>query len=455
MHIGNEERRMSKTRMSKSSGVEKARPLALFVRRWAPVLICAVAWPGSLWAQGAADKPATNSSTSQNQDGGGPLGFSIESEMLTYRALESNSEAVACDIAAYLRGGSASFGNSTVGSVCTVSGGANNKASIVILPFDQTQFNDFRMWRADMQIMNELRTRALVDCPATQPIKVTERGAAASAVSATPAGSALSAAQTAFGLVSSESSVTAVGGTIQDQAFMDGVARDLRNQSLTVMMPSAYVPDSLSPIDASRSPFLQSLQKLYQARRCLIDLGSKGDASVDQLIADMDTYLASLTGNTVAAPKAAAPAPAKPADASTGAQGAGNSAATTPSSSTHLISVLSADSLAQRLGVNPDTGLLTDQGALLHVLLLKALESGGTIEKKANILGTKIRYSGGSVATYAMFTMDGMLECSGNVYEYGGSLPAKDFVKGLRNYNPDPSKQFIIQRGSCRALPAR
>lgn len=130
--------------MSKNSGDENARPLALFVRRWVPLLICAVAWPGSLWAQGAADNPATTSkSTSQNQDGGGPLGFSIESEMLTYRALESNSEAVACDIAAYLRGGSASFNNSTVGSVCTVSGGANNKASIVILPFDQTQFNDF------------------------------------------------------------------------------------------------------------------------------------------------------------------------------------------------------------------------------------------------------------------------------------------------------------------------
>lgn len=445
MHIGNEE-----PRMSKNSAVENARRLALFVRRWAPVLICGVAWPSSLWAQSAAAKPATTSSpASQNQDGNGPLGFSIESEMLTYRALESNSEAVACDIAAYLRGGSANFANSTGGSVCTVSGGANNKANIVILPFDQTQFSEFRMWRADMQIMNELRTRALVDCPATQPIQVEQRGAVASVLGATPAGSALSMAQTALGLVSSEATATAVGGTIQDQAFMDGVARDLRSQSFTVLMPSAYVPDSLSPIDASRSPFLQSLQKLYQARRCLKNLGSKGDASVDQLIADVDTYLVSLTGNAAAAPKSAAPAPA------TGAQGSESGAATPASSSSHLMSVLSADSLAQKLGVNSDTGLLPDRGALQHILLVKALESGGTVEKKANILGTKIRYSGGSVGTYAMFTMDGELECSGNVYEFGGSLPAQDFVKNMRDYVPNPSKQFIIQRGGCQALPGR
>jgi len=119
------------------------------------------------------------------------------------------------------------------------------------------------------------------------------------------------------------------------------------------------------------------------------------------------------------------------------------------------MSVLSADSLAQKLGVNPDTGLLPDNGSTQHILLLKALESGGAIEKQSNILGTKIRYSGGSVGTYALFTMDGDLECSGNVYEYGGSFPAKDFQKGLRDYVPDPGKQFIFQRGSCQDSSSR
>ena len=84
--------------------------------------------------------------------------------------------------------------------------------------------------------------------------------------------------------------------------------------------------------------------------------------------------------------------------------------------------------------------------------MLKALESGGAITKKSNIFGSKMRYSGGSVATYALFSMDGELECSGNVYEYGGSVSAEAFQEGLRNYVPDPSKQYIFQRGSCRTL---
>jgi len=88
------------------------------------------------------------------------------------------------------------------------------------------------------------------------------------------------------------------------------------------------------------------------------------------------------------------------------------------------------------------------------MLLLEALESGGTIEKRSNILGTRVRYSGGAVGTYALFTMDGELECSGNVYEFGGSLQAKDFQKRIRKLTPDPGNQFIFQRGGCRPVAA-
>src|ERR1022692_1429732 len=47
----------------------------------------------------------------------------IETEMLTYRAVESNSEAVACDIVAFLHGGTANFTNPPAGSVCEVKAG--------------------------------------------------------------------------------------------------------------------------------------------------------------------------------------------------------------------------------------------------------------------------------------------------------------------------------------------
>jgi hypothetical protein len=270
-------------------------------------------------------------------------------------------------------------------------------------------------------------------------------------------GSALSLVQTGLGLVSSETSNTAVGGTIQDQAFMDGVARELRVLSIPVLMPTTYIPNSLIPVDPARSPFLQSLDKLFVDRRCLLSKASQNDPAIAQLVADIDSYLAAVTGNPAtksASSSGSSPAAAgapKPSGADPGAQGSENSAA--PPS--HLMSVLSADSLAQKLGVNPDTGLLPDNGSIQHILLLKALESGGAIERQSNILGTKIRYSGGSVGTYALFTMDGDLECSGNVYEYGGSLSAKDFQKGLRDYVPDPGEQFIFQRGSCQDSSAR
>jgi hypothetical protein len=438
---------------------------ALFIRLSVLLLMSGATLPGSLWAQNAAGKPMTaNSSSSQNPDGTGALGFSIESEMLTYRALESDSEAVACDVAAYLRGGSATFTNPPAGSVCTVTGGTENKAGIIILPFDPEQLNDFRMWRADMLTMSELLARSQTFCPANQAIEVTPKGAVPSILGATPVASALSLVQAGLGLVSSQASITPVGGTIQDQAFMDGVARDLRSLSVPVLMPSTFLPNVLSPIDPAHSPFLQSLDKLYTARRCLLGKTSENDPAIAQLVEDIDSYLAAVTGSPAvkvasapgSAPTSTSNSPpgagaSKPAGSDAGAQGPENGNAAAAGSPSHLMSVLSADSLAQKLGVSPQTGLMPANGSPQHILLLEALESGGSVEKHSNILGTKIRYSGGSAGTYALFTMDGELECSGNVYEYGGLLPAKDFEKGLRDYVPAPSKQYIFQRGSCQA----
>jgi hypothetical protein len=106
--------------------------------------------------------------------------------------------------------------------------------------------------------------------------------------------------------------------------------------------------------------------------------------------------------------------------------------------------------LAAKLGVIPATGTLPpDDEATIHILLVKALESGGSVTRVSNLFGTTIHYSGGSVATYALFTMDGALECSGNVHEYGGSFNAKDFQEALRRYNPDPAKQMVFLHRSC------
>jgi hypothetical protein len=112
-----------------------------------------------------------------------------------------------------------------------------------------------------------------------------------------------------------------------------------------------------------------------------------------------------------------------------------------------------ADGLAAKLGVDPETGTLSPEDeAALHILLITALESGGSVNKSSNILSSTTSYSGGSVGTYSLFSVDGDLECSGNVYEYAGPIKSKDFQDQLRRYIPDPAKQMVFLRHSCRPL---
>jgi hypothetical protein len=269
-------------------------------------------------------------------------------------------------------------------------------------------------------------------------------------------------------MLAKEESSTAVGGTIHDQAFMNGVGRELEELSVPVVMPSAYTPFSLTSLKESDSPFLSSLSRTLTARGCLAGLAAKekaGNQTTDDakayiiqwLISDIDSFLGTLSENSAPAPKGGKAPAAKPVGGSTQAQNPNDTQSpevtSVPPSSSHLTAVLLADGLAAKLGVDPDTGTLTPEDEKsLHILLVSALESGGSVTKSSNVLGSKVTYSGGSVGTYALFSVDGDLECSGNVYEYGGSIEGKDFQEQLRGYVPDPATQMVFLRHSCRPL---
>lgn len=406
----------------------------------------------------AGGTPASTDTPAKGEDGSAALGFAIESEMLTYRALESNSEAIACDIAAYLNGATANFSNPPAGAVCDV--GTNTNAKVLIAPFDHASFDDFRLWRANMEILRSLRTRAAPYCSDSSVIVTGSRGSTATAaapkISAaldlTPVGTAIDAAKTLLGLFSTVATNAPVVGTIQDQALMDGVARQLRTLNVNVLMPTSYMPFSLVAADVSQSPFLSSLDRVFQARSCLVTVAAKGDtaasdkANINRIVIDMDAYLSA----AAPAPKSGSGSSSPPAK-STATAAAPSPAAETAISTPSLGNILAGDDLARKLGVDPATGLLPRKNSgWTHVLLLQALESGGTVANKSNVLGSKSRYSGGAVDTFALFTLDGDLECSGNVYDYGGSILAEDFQAELRRYKSDPASQFIFQRGSCR-----
>jgi hypothetical protein len=366
--------------------------------------------------------------------------------MLTYRALQSNSEAIGCDIAAYLDGVPATFIPSSSGSICSVKREGAGKPGVILLPFDTGVIDSFQLWRADMEIMHQLRHRAAPYCPATPQIQVGSRGVLGDIAGASPAGNALGVAQQVFGMLATQTETSPVGGTIQDQAFMNAVARQLRILDISVLMPSAYRSYSLSGLDESKSPFLATLLAFLSTRDCVIAAAKKNpaDATLQGIGAEMNAFLTTLNGSTP---------PAKPSGASSPAGGgaATEGAAAPVSSSSPLLAILMVDGLAEKLGVDPTSGKVPDVGDWPHLLFIKALESGGSVTKTGNIFGTQIRYSGGSVGTYALFATDGELECSGNVFEIGGPVPEKKFREGLRDYTPDPASQIAAMRGSCKA----
>jgi hypothetical protein len=249
----------------------------------------------------------------------------------------------------------------------------------------------------------------------------------------------------ALGLFSTGYSATPVGGTIEDQAFIDNVGRDLRVLNVTVLSPSSYMPGSLNPIDPSQSPFVARLVSLLQVHDCLATVKGNGDAGVQNI----QKFLDSLSDRDTSASTAAT------ANTRNNNAGGGNTAASNSGDPSHLYSDLAADGLAHALGIQLDSSGNLTSPSKIHLLLLKALESGGEVSRFTSIFGTRISYSGGSVGTYALFDLEGQIECEGNVYDYAGPVPFRNFQKKLRAYKPDPTSQVIFHRGQCPGLPSR
>jgi hypothetical protein len=402
-------------------------------------------------AGGLAAEPSSGGASASGQEAKGGLGFSIESEMLTYRALESNSAAVGCDVAAFLSGTEVNFAEGPTGSNCQVKAGTGTSQSVIITPFASAAFEDFRLWRVEMELMHELRDRAAPLCPeAGRGLATTAAKSAIAAV--VPGGSAfMPMVQSLLGSLSAPPGSTPVVGTIQDQAFMDGVARELRRLNVTVVMPSAYTPFLLSAPASKESPFISGLVKLLDLRSCLVRQPANGPdpGNISRMVGEIDGYVGALQGFSVAGTRGAESPAARGSQDSIGRNASEGSAVTT-SSPDILKSVLAGDGLAQELGVDAATGLLAIDESSPHILLVRALESGGTVASTGGLFSSKTQFSGGSVGTFALFNLDGEVECSGNVYEYGGSIASSTFGRDVRAYKPEPSDQYIFQQGSCR-----
>jgi hypothetical protein len=463
--------------------------------------------------------------------------------MLTYRALESNSEAIACDVESVISGTKPGFSNPVGGAACAIPANMP-ETTIVLLPFEKSELEDFAAWRAGMADLAELQGKAAsLGCPKNPNPGISARtGTSTSSLSTflsmTPAGPPLAMAQSVFGLLESEETSTSVSGNIKDLAFVNNVARQLKSLHIFVLLPSSFDPESFAVEDETVSPFLASKKRTLLARGCLSKLKPDEDhdpADIQQAISDIDNYMAGIGGNkptkttnggstsnsgsSISGQSNASGGPAESAGSvnkNSGNPGAGTAASalsakliedymtafsgeqpaktSTGGSATNsgsansggqngsknlgastgpvgqgaetgpggtranapnpLSAILRADGLAQKLGFrfSAETGRLSEPENGHYILMVKALESGGSVTGTTNILGTRLRYSGGSVGTYALFAADGDLACSGNVYDYGGSLPAKHFERDLRNVHFDPSQQVIFHTGGCPLL---
>ena len=386
------------------------------------------------------------------------LGFSIETEMLTYGALQSNSEAVGCDVARYLTDASPASASTASASICTSPLGNKPASGVIVVSSNTNVMKDLEVWRAEMAIMISLEARALPYC-----VSNLTQGAAAPAISLpglglTPAGQALGLAQNVIQMFATDESTSGVTGTIADQAFVNGVARELRTLQVPVMTPDTFRPFPLTG-DSAKSPLLANLAAVFQDRACLMAQISEkpvkeqngqdptSAAGRTAALEDIEAFLSNLFGGGPVS------APAGTADSGTDDKSGQPKLLVPPFSPAQLAVLLAADDLERAFGASTRTAELPPDEKWQHILWIKALESGGTVTKSTSILGTKTRYSGGAVGTYALFALDGNVECSGNVYDYFGPLPAKDFegqVHPPKNF--DPTHQMVFLRGGCGPL---
>jgi len=360
-------------------------------------------------SRGSGSGSGSSSSTPPqgNASAANPEGFAIESEMLTYTAMDSEAIALTCGIGRNL--GAADSG-------CNPQAITGPPVGVVVVTGDSSALSEFQLWRTDISTMDMLTLRANHYCAA----------GAATRAATTLGGTIMSmfpesqAAEFAASLLSQTAETKPLEGNILDQTLVNEVAGHLRALGIDVVIPDNYMPYSLSAIDANHSPFLTKYVALIKARDCVASKGNAdsspaaepgGAAEADAhaeadkhaITTAIDAYSKSLTEPDIfdvpKPPPGAAPAPQAPVIS-------------------HLSAVLRADGLAQELdAASPDAR--SGANGIWYVLSLKALESGGTLMKSGNgITGTKTSYSGGAVGTYALFHLNGNIACSGAFFNY-------------------------------------
>jgi hypothetical protein len=399
----------------------------------------AIAQTGSS-KQGNSTEPTPNPGTSL------PTAYSIESEMLTYAALERAGESVANQIAR------------------TFSGGPE-KRGVVILLSNSSVLDNFGIWRAEIAAMNRLISRG-------ENFHLEEQGGGTNVKQASglvPLDLATNALSLVQSVLATTVSASPVRGNVEDQAFAGAVGRLLLAQGIPVLMPDIYTPYSLSAarnytiltklerLDNLRANLNGKLQtlKAEQRQHAKSNHGEWNQMDVAQaqaLIGDIDVFMTSMVGGeTGALPGSIAPKSGSMLPSSNNDQPVTSRPLTaiTPLSPSHLAAPLAADLFASELEVDPGSELLPSGSRWQHIVRLKISESGGTVTNTGSFLRKTARYSGGIVGTFALFRLNGELECSGTIEMYEGPVSAEALLVKTHGAPGNPKSPPMSLSGNC------
>jgi len=259
-------------------------------------------------------------------------------------------------------------------------------------------------------------------------------------------------------------------GSMTDLPLVNAVAGLLRRHGRTVFVPATYPPLTMADTDLGNTYIGQRLTAIRDRRIALshdlelanallldanfviqnptkyavrdlndaLEYAGKAQSllpSAQNLGAGVDSLIAGLFGapapaaggasptGTGGSPSAGASGPAGP---SSQASGTGPAAGPTSSqSSVTLPQILASDFLAQRI-FEYRAGVAMNDIDKVNFLTLHSLESGGSELVKTNIFyGTHIFFSGGSVATFSLYRLQGELRCAGTALNYIGNVREK------------------------------
>jgi hypothetical protein len=202
-----------------------------------------------------------------------------------------------------------------------------------------------------------------------------------------------------------------------------------------VLIPEIYSPASSNIDDFNDSPYGKKLENIAQ-----IEQTCKSESAGYPLGDPNKTAITDLAGDIQAFENAVTAAP------QTSTSGPTN---TSSNGLSHLTRVFAADQVARKLFPDKDESGSTQWQ---YVLWVQALESGGSVLRQSNFLGTKIRFSGGAVDTYAVFRVDGQLACSGNVFHFQSPTLIKDLSKSFRERSTFDPVNSPILHSTCEFL---